>query len=106
LRRTVFGKEKLVNNDVVRVDLVRGQLLDEPLGLVKRQELRYADADEGCLFLLISLQGGLRHNCRQENRLTGSLNCVFTSVITARMLSSLENRSSVLPIPPPIKLDI
>ena len=37
---------------------------------------------------------------------TGSLNCVFTSVITARIDSSFENMSSVASAWPPINVDI
>lgn len=37
---------------------------------------------------------------------TGSLNCVFTSVMTARMDSSFENISSVESAWAPIRLDI
>lgn len=46
-----LGEEELVDDDVVRVDLVRGELLHEPLGFVQGEELGDADADEGRLFL-------------------------------------------------------
>lgn len=36
---TWFGEEQLVDNDVMRVDLVVGELLNETLCLVQRQEL-------------------------------------------------------------------
>jgi hypothetical protein len=41
------GEEQLVDDDAVRVDLVRRELLDEALRLVERQELADADADLG-----------------------------------------------------------
>lgn len=50
--RTGFGEEELVDDDVVRVDLVLRQFLDEPFRLVQREELGDADADECCLFLI------------------------------------------------------
>ena len=45
------GEHQLVDDDVVRVDLALGELLDQPLGLVQRQELCDAHADEGGLLL-------------------------------------------------------
>ena len=41
----------MVDNDVVRVDAALGQLLDQPLRLIQREELGDAHADEGGLFL-------------------------------------------------------
>lgn len=47
-----FREHQLVDDDVVRVDLALGQLLDEPLRLVQGEELGDAHADEGGLFLV------------------------------------------------------
>jgi hypothetical protein len=41
----------LVDDNVVRVDAVRRELLNEPLGLIQREELGDADADESGLLL-------------------------------------------------------
>lgn len=49
--RTLFREEELVDDDVVRVDLVLGELLHETLRLVQRQELGDAHANERGLFL-------------------------------------------------------
>jgi len=48
---TRLWKQKLIDDDVVRVDLVRGEFLHEPFRLVQGEELGYADADERRLFL-------------------------------------------------------
>ena len=45
------GEHQLVHDDVVRVDATLGELLDQPLCLVQRQELSDAHADEGGLLL-------------------------------------------------------
>lgn len=52
------GEHQLVDDDVVRVDAALGQLLDQPLRLVQRQELGDAHADEGGLFLEEEKGGG------------------------------------------------
>lgn len=44
-------EQKLIDDDVVRVDLVLGELLYETLGLVEREKLRYAHTHECSLFL-------------------------------------------------------
>ena len=44
-------REKLVNDYVVRVDSILGKLLNETLGLVQREELGNANANESGLFL-------------------------------------------------------
>jgi hypothetical protein len=43
------GVKDLVDYDIVNVDLKFGQLLDQTLGLVHRQELRNADCHESSL---------------------------------------------------------
>jgi hypothetical protein len=48
---TLLWEKQLVDNNVVRVDLVRRQLLDQPFGLVQGQELGDADANKGGLVL-------------------------------------------------------
>ena len=48
---TGFGKQKLIHNDVVRVDFVGGQFLYKTLRLVQRQEFGYAHANERRLLL-------------------------------------------------------
>ena len=103
---TGFGKQKLIHNDVVRVDFVGGQFLYKTLRLVQRQEFGYAHANERRLLL----NGGDDRHLYERNKKTkqktvegaspprthtGSLNWVFTSVITARIDSSFENMSSV-----------
>lgn len=50
-RPVAVWEDQLVDDDVVRVDVALGQLLDEPLGLVQREELGDADTDEGGLLL-------------------------------------------------------
>jgi hypothetical protein len=61
----VFGEENLVDYDVVNVDLELGELLDQTLGLVHRQEFGDANRDEGrfgaVLHLLVYYLGGLAH---------------------------------------------
>lgn len=110
--RTGFGEEKLVDDDIVRVDLVRGEFLDEAFRLVQGQELGYADADERRLFLYVFVRDAVREHGEKTRRVTkgggrtGSLNWVFTSVITARIDSSFENMSSVASAWPPMRLDI
>lgn len=52
-KRTRFGKEELVDDDVVRVDFISGELLDEAFRLVQGQELRDAHADECGLILIL-----------------------------------------------------
>ena len=44
-------EDELVDDDVVRVNLALGQLLDQPFGFIQGQELRDAHTDEGCLLL-------------------------------------------------------
>lgn len=44
-------KDELVDDDVVGINLAFGQLLNQPLRLVKGQELSNAHADERCLLL-------------------------------------------------------
>lgn len=46
------GEDELVDDDVVRVDVALGQLLDQPLRLVQRQEFSDAHAYEGGLLLI------------------------------------------------------
>lgn len=46
------GEDELVDDDVVRVDVTLGELLDQPLRLVQRQELSDAHAYEGGLLLI------------------------------------------------------
>ena len=48
-------QDKLIDDDVVRVDVRLGQLLDESFRLVQRQELSDAHAHE-CRHLLNSIQ--------------------------------------------------
>lgn len=45
------GEDKLVDDDVVGVNLALGQLLDQPLRLIQGQKLGDAHTDEGRLFL-------------------------------------------------------
>ena len=51
---TFLWEEKLVDYDVVRVDFVGCELLDKALCFVEGEELGDADADERCLFLVVS----------------------------------------------------
>ena len=44
-------EDELVDDDVVRVDLALGQLLDQPLRFIQGQELSNAHTDEGGLLL-------------------------------------------------------
>lgn len=46
------GEDELVDDDVVRVDVTLGELLDQPLRLVQRQELSDAHTYEGGLLLI------------------------------------------------------
>jgi hypothetical protein len=48
---TGLWKQKLIHDDIVRVDFVRGEFLHKSLRLVQGEELGYADADERRLFL-------------------------------------------------------
>ena len=50
-QHTFLWEEKLVDDDIVRVDLISGQFLNQSLGFVERQELGNANADERRLFL-------------------------------------------------------
>ena len=50
-RLTGFREEKLIDDDIVRVNLVRCQFLDKTFSLVKWQELRDANTNKGRLFL-------------------------------------------------------
>lgn len=49
---TFLREEKLVDDDVVRVNFVRHELLHESFRLVQREELGDADTDEGGFFLV------------------------------------------------------
>lgn len=49
---TFLGEEELIDDNVMRVNLVGCQFLYEALGLVQGQELRNAHANEGGFFLL------------------------------------------------------
>lgn len=44
-------KYQLVDNNIVSVYFTLGQLLDQPLSLIQRQELRNTDTNEGGLLL-------------------------------------------------------
>lgn len=44
-------EDKLVDDDVVGVDLALSQLLDQPFRLIQGQEFGDAHTDESCLFL-------------------------------------------------------
>lgn len=46
------GENQLVDDDVVRVDATLGQLLDQSLRLIEREELGDTNTDEGGLFLM------------------------------------------------------
>lgn len=48
---TLLGEQKLVYNDVVGVNFIRGQFLNETLRFVEGQEFGYANADK-CRFFL------------------------------------------------------
>lgn len=50
-RPVAVGEHQLVDDDVVRVDAALGQLLDQPLRLIQRQELSDTHTDEGGLLL-------------------------------------------------------
>jgi hypothetical protein len=94
-RLTLLWEDQLIDDDVVRVNLVRRQLLDKSLRLVQRQELRNADADESGLVLHVERVSNLslcQVFCLFGH--TGSLNWVLTSVMIARIESSLANMSS------------
>ena len=54
--RTLLGENQLVDDDVVRVNLVLRELLNQSLCFVERQEFRDANADESGLVL--SSRGG------------------------------------------------
>jgi hypothetical protein len=104
---TFLGKEQLVDDDVVCVNLVLCKFLHEPLGLVQREKFGDAHADERRAFLDgaqtgISGEKGIGTVWRH----TGSLNCTLTSVMMARIDSSLANMSSWEPMSPPIMEDI
>ena len=49
--RTVLGEQELVDDDVMRVDLVLGELLHQPFRLVQREELGDAHANKRGLLL-------------------------------------------------------
>ena len=48
---TRLGEQQLVDDDVMCVDLVSGELLHQPLRLIQGQELGDAYTDESRLFL-------------------------------------------------------
>ena len=50
-RRTLLGEKKLVDDNVVRINLILRQFLDKSFRLVKRQELGYTDTDKSRLLL-------------------------------------------------------
>lgn len=64
-RPLCIGENKLVDDDVVRVDAALGQLLDQPLCLIQREELSDTHTDEGGLFLMdvkkVGKGDGLQH---------------------------------------------
>ena len=50
---TELRKQQLIHNDIVRINLIRSQLLYKPLRLVQREELGYAHANERRLLLSV-----------------------------------------------------
>lgn len=56
-------KDKLVDNDLVGVDLVVGQLLDQLLSLIQGQEFSDAHTDEGPLFRVLELFANGSDDC-------------------------------------------
>lgn len=108
LELTRLGEEKLVDDNVVRVNLVFGEFLDETLGLVERQELGDADTDKGGELLRgeVSADWRAAEETSATALRTGSLNWVLTSVMISRIWSSLANMSSWGAAPPPNMDDI
>merc|ERR1719481_2443502 len=75
-----FLEEQLVDYDIVGVYVALGQLLDEPLCLIEREELGYAHAHEGggggVTELSVHLLNGWKHLLqppRQEVRVEGAI---------------------------------
>lgn len=63
----------MVDDDVVCVDAALGQLLDQPLCLIKGEELSDTHTDEGGLFLM-----DVRKS-REERKVTTHVNVKMTS---------------------------
>ena len=63
---TGLREQKLVHDDVVRVDFVRRQFLHQPLRLVQREELGYTHADERRLFLYMSIARFVSNEKKKE----------------------------------------
>lgn len=57
-----FRPNNLIDDDVLRVDVKFRQLLDQPLSLIKRQELRNADAYESRLLRISKLTVDFLHD--------------------------------------------
>ncbi len=51
----LFGEANLVDDDVVNVDFELSEFNGKALSLVKGEELRDADGNEGCLFRVLEL---------------------------------------------------
>src|SRR6266851_2383360 len=64
---TGLREQKLVHDDVVRVDFVRRQFLHQPLRLVQREELGYTHADERRLFLYMSIARFVSNEKKKKN---------------------------------------
>lgn len=65
-------EDKLIDDDVVCVDAALGQLLDQPLRLIKREELSDTHTDEGGLFLMDVGKS------REERKVTTHVNDIMT----------------------------
>lgn len=62
----------MIDDDVVCVDAALGQLLDQPLRLIKREEFSDTHTDEGGLFLM-----DVRKS-REERKVTTHVNDIMT----------------------------
>lgn len=61
-------ENKLVDNDVVRVDAALGQFLDQPLCLIQGEELSNTNTDEGRLFLRDGMKAGKGEDLQHIHR--------------------------------------
>ncbi|KAG5457649.1 MAG: hypothetical protein BJ554DRAFT_2279, partial [Olpidium bornovanus] len=98
---TLLWEKQLVDDDVVRVNIVRSEFLNHAFRLVEREKLGDADADKRRFVLVEHLIQSKISQFRgtwpeRSIPLTGSLNWLLTSVMTLRMPSSLANMSSWL----------
>ena len=92
----LLGKQQLVDDNGMRIDLIRRQLLDHPLRLIQRQELGNANADKGRHIRILELRIHLPDRLPQRFHLLQQLVQILpTRQSTPRPNDRVEHRSKL-----------